>query len=138
MCSQDSARAESWASLKVQAIELSVKLWIPLETWQQLQFRILSCCSQVLEYKLGFEGLKQSSAWNVLRSGNSAEARNIIGVANSILASGYKLEETICSRDAKWGMNVLRFGDGMKRGLAVKLLCLSLIFLALFLSCTLM
>jgi len=85
-----------------------------------------------LEYKLGFEGLKQSSAWNVLRSGNSAEARNIIGVANSILASGYKLEETICSRDAKWGMNVLRFGDGMKRGLAVKLLCLSLI---VFLHC---
>ena len=112
---------------------VEVGLWIPLETWHQLQLRILWFCSKVLEYKLGFEGLKQSSAWNdVLRSGNSAEARNIIGVANSILASGYKLEETICSRDAKWGMNVLRFGDGMKRGLAVKLLCLSLI---VFLHC---
>ena len=144
VCSQDSARAENWASLKMQAIELSVKpnvvgmslihqwRWDSGSLWKLGTKVILWFCSKVLEYKLGFEGLKQSSAWNVLRSGNSAEARNIIGVANSILASGYKLEETICSRDAKWGMNVLRFGDGMKRGLAVKLLCLSLI---VFLHC---
>ena len=59
-----------------------------------------------------------------VRSGISAEARNLIGIANSLLTVGYKAEESICTRDCHWGFGAIRFGDGMKRGLAIKLVSL--------------
>lgn len=61
-----------------------------------------------------------------LRSGHSAEAQNLIGIANSILSSGFRPEATIISRDLSPGMCKLKFGDGMKRGLSAKLVCLGI------------
>ena len=60
-----------------------------------------------------------------LRSGQAAEASNIIGICKSILSTGFRAEETIISRDLLAGFSCLRFGDGMKRGLAAKLAYLS-------------
>lgn len=58
------------------------------------------------------------------RSGNSAESRNIVGIATSVLTTCYHTEETVVARDCTWGIGRLRCGDGMKRVLAVKFLCL--------------
>jgi len=76
-----------------------------------------------LEFAI-FVGLPILPAFHFFRSGHSAESRNIIGIANSILVSGYHAEETIISRDVLPGICKLRFGNGMKRGLAVKLVFL--------------
>ena len=51
-----------------------------------------------------------------------------MSIARSITHDGFKPEETIVARDCKPGMAANRFGDGMKRGLAAKLV---------FFSCTL-
>ena len=57
----------------------------------------------------------------ILRSGESAPASVIMGIANSIVSIGFRPEETVVSRDAGFVMCQLRCGDGMKRVLAGKL-----------------
>ena len=64
-----------------------------------------------------------------LRSGHSAEARNLMGIAHSILSSGFHVEESLISRDTLPGMSQLKFGQGMKRGLSAKLVRLGRILL---------
>ena len=44
-----------------------------------------------------------------------------MAISKSILGKGFKVEETVISRDCLEGFACLRFGDGMKRGLAAKL-----------------
>ena len=91
--------AETWTGLKIQAAELSAQK---------------DSLGKSLIHQWRWDS---TSLW----SGHSAEARNIVGIAHSILANGFWQEESICSRDAVWGLESLRFGDGMKRGLASKL-----------------
>ena len=61
-----------------------------------------------------------------LRSRFSADSKTITGICNSILSTGYHVEETVVSRDTSRGITKLRYGNGMKRGLAVKLVRLGI------------
>ncbi len=58
------------------------------------------------------------------RSGDSAQSHVIIGIAKSIVTSGYRIEETIVTRSVTPGYAQLKCGDGMKRVLACKLVWL--------------
>lgn len=68
----------------------------------------------------------------LIRSGSSSDAAIIIGIANSIIAAGFKTEETIVSRDLPVGtsgeLGTCRLGDGVKRALACKLVPLGFIY----------
>lgn len=92
-------------------------MWQPFNISEVIVTCVFHCSSTLLSFCVATLGL---------RSGHSAESRNIVGICNSILATGYHAEESIISRDVLAGFNKLRFGNGMKRGLAVKLVCLGI------------
>lgn len=67
----------------------------------------------------------------LVRSGSSCDAANIIGIANSIIMTGLKAEETIVSRDlpaTSGELGTRRLGDGVKRALGCKLVPLGIIY----------
>ena len=51
----------------------------------------------------------------------SSDSSTIIAIAQSLISSGFHLEETMVSRGYCQGFRKLCFADGSKRGLACKL-----------------
>ena len=50
-----------------------------------------------------------------------SDPQKVCGIARSLLSVGFDLSEPICARDGTFGYQSLKFGDGQKRGLALRL-----------------